>query len=253
MSFRNLCICLFVVAGFQAVGQRVVEHPAFNGRTTETRNIVRVELSDTATVFQMEAVYRPNWWVMEDSTRYICPSEGGEPLKLRYAEGIPLGKEFFMPASGKHLFKLVFPPLPKGVSRIDLRDTDGEGIFDIELGDERAKETIPAAMQGNWVRTDGSGVWDYSFEKRFAVADGEFWEYAKVKAKGNQAEFSLKNEKDKKVVYARLDRDGRLWLGESKKKMKAYAAERKTAPEVVAADSVGFDSTVLNKDRKSVV
>lgn len=249
MSFRNLCICLFVVAGFQAVGQRVVEHPAFNGRTTETRNIIRVELSDTATVFQMEAVYRPNWWVMEDSTRYICPSEGGEPLKLRYAEGIPLGKEFFMPASGRHLFKLVFPPLPKGVSRVDLRDTDGEGIFDIELGDVRAKETIPAAMQGNWMRTDGSGVWDYSFEKRFAVADGEFWEYAKVKAKGNQAEFSLKNEKEKKVVYARLDRDGQLWLGESKKKMKAYTAERKTAPEVVAADSVGFDSTVLNNGK----
>lgn len=245
MYIRNLCICLLLLAGFQVAGQRVVEHPAFDGRTTETRNMIRVELSDTATVFQMEAVYRPNWWVMVDSSTFICPSDGGERLKLRYAEGIPVGKQFFMPESGRHLFKLVFPPLPKGVERIDMIDKDGDGIFDIELGEEREKETIPAGMRGNWIRTDGSGVWDYSFEKRFAVADGEFWEYARVKAKGDQAEFSLKNDKGKKVVYARRDKDGRLWLGESKKALKAYAPVRKTSPEAIAADSVGFDSTVL--------
>lgn len=249
MCIKNLCLCLFLFAGFQVMGQRVVERPAFDGRTTEARNIIRVELSDTATVFQMEAVYRPYWWIEIDSARYICPSAGGELLKLRYAEGVPLGKQFFMPESGRHLFKLVFPPLPKGVDRIDMMDSDGEGIFDIELGVERAKETIPATMQGSWVRTDGSGVWDYSFEKRFAVADGKFWEYAKVKAKGDQAEFSLKNGKEKKVIYARRDRDGQLWLGESKKEMKAYASERKTAPGVIAADSVGFDSTVLNNGK----
>lgn len=249
MCIKNLCLCLFLFAGFQVMGQRVVEHPAFDGRTTETRNIISVELSDTATVFQMEAVYRPNWWIMEDSLSFICPADGGEKLQLKYAEGIPLGKRFFMPESGKHLFKLVFPPLPKGVERVDLVDNDGDGIFDIELGKEQRKEMIPAEMRGNWVRADGSGVWDYSFEKRFAVADGKFWEYAKVKAKGDQAEFSLKNGKEKKVVYARRDRDGQLWLGESKKEMKAYASERKTAPGVIAADSVGFDSTVLNNGK----
>lgn len=249
MCIRNLCICLFFLAGFQVTGQRVVEHPAFDGRTTETRNIISVELSDTATVFQMEAVYRPNWWIMEDSLSFICPADGGEKLQLKYAEGIPLGKRFFMPESGKHLFKLVFPPLPKGVERVDLVDNDGDGIFDIELGKEQRKEMIPAEMRGSWVCADGSGVWDYSFEKRFAVADGKFWEYAKVKAKGDQAEFFLKNGKEKKVIYARRDRDGQLWLGESKKEMKAYASERKTAPGVIAADSVGFDSTVLNNGK----
>ncbi len=249
MCIRNLCICLFFLAGFQVTGQRVVERPVFDGRTTETRNIISVELSDTATVFQMEAVYRPNWWIMEDSLSFICPADGGEKLPLKYAEGIPLGKRFFMPESGKHLFKLVFPPLPKGVDLVDLVDHDGDGIFDIELGKEQRKGMIPAEMRGNWVRADGSGVWDYSFEKQFAVADGEFWDYAKVKAKGNQAEFSLKNEKGKKVVYARRDKDGSLWLGENKKDMKAYISERKANPEMIAMDSVGFDSTVLNNGK----
>lgn len=249
MCIKNLCVILLLLAGVHVTGQRVVEHPAFDGRTTETRNIIRIELSDTATVFQMEVVYRPHWWIMEDSTTFICPSGGGEKLKLRYAEGISLNQRFFMPEAGKHLFKLVFPPLPKGVNRVDMLDKDGNGTFDIELGNERERDQIPADMRGNWLRTDGSGIWDYSFEKRFAVAGGEFWEYSKVKVKGHQAEFYLKNGKEKKVIYARRDKDGSLWLGESKKDMKAYASVRKTKPEVIAADSVGFDSTVLNSGK----
>lgn len=249
MYVRNLCAILLLFAGFSVVGQRVVEHPEFDGRTTETRNILSVELSDTATVFHMEAVYRPNWWIMVDSAKFICPSEGGEKLPLKYAEGIPLNRQFFMPESGKHLFKLVFPPLPKEVGRIDLIDKDGDGIFDIELGEGQKKELIPVRMRGNWLRTDGSGIWDYSFEKRFAVADGKFWEYTKVKAKGKQAEFYLKNGKEKKVIYARQDNDGHLWLGESKKGLKAYVSVRKTKPEVIAADTVRFDSTVLHSGK----
>ena len=249
MCIRNLCLILFLLTGLSVAGQRVIDRPVFDGRTTETRNIIRVEVSDTATVFQMEAVYRPHWWIMVDSATFICPSDGSEKLKLRYAEGVPLSQQFFMPESGKHLFKLVFPPLPKGVNRVDLLDQDGDGIYNIELGEEREKELIPAEMQGNWLRTDGSGVWDYSFEKRFAVADGKFWDYSKVKVKGKQAEFYLKNGKEKKVVYARRDSEGHLWLGENKKDMKAYSAVRKTRPEVIAMDSVRFDSTVLHQGK----
>lgn len=245
MFIRNLCALLFVFTAYGAMGQKIIDRPAFEGRVSGVKNITRIELSDTATILHVEGVYRPNWWIWVDSVQYIVPSDGGGKLKLKYAEGIGLSSRFVMPASGRHPFKLFFPPLPGGVSRIDWVDADNDGTYGISLAGSGAECAVPCDWQGNWVRTDGSGVWDYSFGKYFAVAGGEFWDYAKVKGKGASTEFYLKNGKNKKVVYARREKDGRMLLGESKNDLKEYSRKRTADPAVVRGDSAGFDSTVL--------
>lgn len=245
MNLKSLCLLLFAFATVNVAGQRIIENPSFSGRTTAIQEIIRIELSDTATILHVEGVYRPNWWIMVDSLAYIKPAGSDEKLQLRRAEGIPLNKQFFLPASGRHPYKLIYPPLKPGVSSIDVMDEDGGGVFDVVLTEEKSKEIIPADLMGNWLSLDGSGEWKYTLGKSFAVADGVFWEYAKVKTKGGITEFNLKNGKQKKVIYARKGKNGLALLGENKKDLTEYGRQRVTTPEVIQKSNEAFDTVLL--------
>ncbi len=210
---------LFLASG--AMGQQCIDHPPYGSRTTETRTIRRIELSDTATILFVDARYRPNWWIMVESGEYITPAEGGEKLTIVRSEGISLDKRFFMPASGEYSFKLFFPPLPKGTTHLDWCLGESQGIFDVALRKETGKKLFPSALKGNWLREDGS--WAFSFEERFAVADNDLWEYEQVKTRGNRVEFHLKKEGRQKTIYAYMGKDGKVCFGDHKKSLKAYS------------------------------
>ena len=50
---------------------RVVENPLIATANTQTLDIVKVELSDTATVLHMNAYYRPKNWIVISSDSYL--------------------------------------------------------------------------------------------------------------------------------------------------------------------------------------
>lgn len=50
---------------------RVVENPLIETANTRTLDIVKVELSDTATVLHMNAYYRPKNWIVISSDSYL--------------------------------------------------------------------------------------------------------------------------------------------------------------------------------------
>lgn len=245
MNLKCLCLLLSVLTVVTVFGQRVVENPVFGGRTTESRNITAIELSDTATVVCMELVYRPNLWIVVDSLSYIRTSDGKDKLPVKQAVGIPLNEKFLMPESGRLPFKFIFPPLTQESDYIDLIGEDGDGIYDIALTAAKEQEMIPADLKGNWLRADGSGIWEYAFEKLFAVAENGFWEYAKVKTKGRTTEFYLKNGKQKKIIYARREDNGAVWLGENKKELKEFRRDRLTLPEAVQKADEDFATPLL--------
>lgn len=245
MNLKSLCLLLFVFVTAAVSGQQLIENPSFGGRTTATRDISRIELSDTATVIYMDLVYRPNLWIVVDSLNYIRISGAEAKLPLKAAVGISLNEKFLMPESGRLPFKFIFPPLDPGVTHIDLIGEDGDGVYDIALTTEKEQEMVPGDLRGNWIRTDGSGIWEYSFEKQFAVVANDFWEYVKVKTKGKTTEFYLKNEKQKKVIYARRGDKGAIWLGENKKDLKEFRQERETSPEAIRKLDEDFTTPLL--------
>lgn len=238
---KIVCLVMIWFLASEVMGQQCIDHPPFGSRTTETRSISRIELSDTATVLFVDARYRPNWWIMVESGEYITPAEGGEKLKIVRSEGISLDKRFFMPASGEHSFKLFFPPLPEGVTHLDWHMGENQGIFDVALGKETGKELFPAALKGNWLREDGS--WAFSFEDHFAVADHDFWEYEEVKTRGNRVEFHLKKEGGRKTIYAHIGKDGKVSLGDHKKSLRVYS--RKSPERLVFDEENGFNGAIL--------
>lgn len=124
--------------------ERVIEYPVFSVQNTETIEINKIVLNDTATILYIDAYYRPRYWIRIDSTAYIQAK--GKKYKITGAEGIKLNAHHWMPESGKSSFRLFFPPLPRSVKRFDFIETQGErafNIWDIELT-PGARPQLPA-------------------------------------------------------------------------------------------------------------
>lgn len=109
--------------------ERVVEQPAFDVRNTSSLEIQKIVLSDTATVFYIDAYYRPKNWIRIAKTTVL--ETDGKSYPIQTGVGIELDKEFWMPESGTASFQLVFAPLPKDVKVVDFVEGHDDGAFKI--------------------------------------------------------------------------------------------------------------------------
>ena len=109
---------------------RVVKQPPFIVRNSSTIEIDRVVVSDTATVLDIKAYFRPHNWIKISSESYLL-ADNGDKYLIRSGNGITLDKEFWMPDSGEASFSLVFPLLPPTVKVIDFIESDCEDCFKV--------------------------------------------------------------------------------------------------------------------------
>ncbi len=147
---RNL---LFLIAAALGVllpsctpANRVVENPLIETANTRTLDIVKVELSDTATVLHVNAYHRPKNWIVISSDSYLqIPAR---KFMLTGAEGITPDSLFWMPKSGRASFVLRFPPLPRGTKSFDFIESDCDDCFKIYGVDLTGKTEYPEYPEG---------------------------------------------------------------------------------------------------------
>lgn len=127
---QTLLICLLLLGctGLQAQ-EHVVEQPAFDAWNTTTLEIDKIVLSDTATVFYIDAYYHPKYWIQVAKETTLRADSKTYPIKA--GDGITLSEKFWMPESGEASFRLIFPPLPKGTKAVDFSEGDIEGAYKI--------------------------------------------------------------------------------------------------------------------------
>jgi len=138
--------------------------------------ISKVTLSDTATVLDIAAFYRPGWWIKIVSDSYLLAD--GKKYMIRSGEGIDLDSLFWMPPSGEASFKLVFEPLPVNTLTFDFIESDCDNCFKIYGVDLKNKRLEPNAIPEEYTR-------DYpleddieiKLEKGDAVVSGMLWGY----------------------------------------------------------------------------
>ena len=109
---------------------RVVKQPPFIARSSSTIEIDRVVVSDTATVLDVKAFFRPHNWIQISNESYLL-ADNGEKYPIRSGNGITLGEKFWMPDSGEASFSLIFPLLPPTVKVIDFIESDCEDCFKV--------------------------------------------------------------------------------------------------------------------------
>ena len=107
----GLTALFFAALSLQAEN-KVVKLPRVVATNTASVEIKQIELSDTATVLDMGAWYRPHYWIRISKDTYLR-GDDGKKYPVRFGSGIKLDTEFWMPDSGTASFKLHFPALPK--------------------------------------------------------------------------------------------------------------------------------------------
>ncbi len=125
-----LCISLGLY-GCTEKRPAVIERPVFDVWNSSTLEIDKIEMTDSATIFHIDAYFLPNNWIRIDKETYIRESGTENNLPVTRSEGIKLGEETYMPESGTISFKLYFPPLNPKITKIDFIESDCDKCFKI--------------------------------------------------------------------------------------------------------------------------
>lgn len=131
MKMKHGLYLLMLLLGYTTLQaqERVVEQPAFDAWSSTTLEIDKIVLSDTATVFYIDAYFRPKYWIQV--VKETTLRADGKTYPIKAGNGITLSDKFWMPESGTASFQLIFPPLPKGTKTVDFIEGDEEGAFNI--------------------------------------------------------------------------------------------------------------------------
>lgn len=93
----TLLLALGTICSIQAQ-ERKVNQPPFIVRNTSTVEINQITLSDTATVLDIKAYYRPHNWIRISGESYLLADNGKNTPSVR-AVALPLTKNFGCPTA----------------------------------------------------------------------------------------------------------------------------------------------------------
>lgn len=125
-----LLVILLIIAVVNVKSQtKTVNLPTATYANTQTVEIAKVMLSDTATVIDIEAFFIPGYWIKIVTESYL--QADGKKYMIRSGEGIDLDSLFWMPESGRASFTLTFEPLPLETESFDFIESDCEDCFKI--------------------------------------------------------------------------------------------------------------------------
>ena len=106
---------------------KIIENPMIQASNTETIDITRVEITDSATYVNVEAYFHPHYWIRFVKETYL--QVDGKKYVIPAAEGCELDKQFWMPDSGRASFRFTFPPISKRAKTMDFIDKQHVSIF----------------------------------------------------------------------------------------------------------------------------
>lgn len=241
-----ILITLFFIQANLLCAQTVIENPHFKGTTASYIKILKIELTDTATVIDFRVHYGPGLWIRVPNETWIQDSKGGEKLFVKSAKGIKINEEHFTPENGINEYTLYFPQLEKNVETIDYEGAQWK-IFGIELVQQERFSIFPEPLLGNWLRADGSNEWVYGFFDDFVIYESEIWKQVLISQKDDLYTLVLrKNGKTKKLVIKQ--RGENLLIGTDEANIELFSREETEIPGFMSQNDEAFQLPVFKKD-----
>lgn len=175
-SIYFVIVLLALTACTSQPESKSVELPPAAFANTRSLEIAKVTLTDSVTVLDVEAFYRPRYWIKVTSDSYLYAV--GKKYMINNGEGIDLDSLFWMPESGEASFKLLFEPLPVNTKTFDFMEGDCEECFKIWGVDLVNKQMPQPKLSRKFTKkpkeeTDLQLGW----EKGDATVSGEIWRY----------------------------------------------------------------------------
>lgn len=155
---RLLFLSFALAAVLTAAAQRVIENPDIDYVPTWI-TFTEISLGSDRTVVKAELRNRPNFWVMVSSDTDLVDPATGNKYHILGAEGIELGKETYMPESGKMPCTLLFETVPASVERLNMIEAGSRpdnNVYGVHLAKRAPKS--PAVWK------DGIDPWTMTAE-----------------------------------------------------------------------------------------
>ena len=247
-------LTLILLLSALVYGQTIIENPGTGFSTASNVKIKSIEIRDTATILSFHTTYTPFNQISIPKKTFIQPLNGSEKLYIVSTEGIPLGGNYTMPASGEVDYRLVFPKIDPSVSKLDYgEDNDGGTwfIYDILLKAVPEYSLVPKELRGNWFNK-ANGNWELSFFDSAAVYKKKVWDYGEVKLKNGKGTIELKGSKNNIRLAVKSGSDGSCSVGESTGTLKEYVSDLSGRSTVRENDEAfktpvfKYDSTTLS-------
>jgi len=219
---KNLLLGFILLLSAFVDAQVIVEQPKIGMTTAQNVKIEKIVLSDTATVLCFNIKLAPGEWISIPKRTYILPFGSKDTLFIRSADGIPLNKQYTMPAPGEVSYKLIFPRLNSSVNKIDYGEVEGTWfIFDIQLKPGEVKSVVPTKLIGNWFRSDNA-EWGLSLLDSMVIYKSQVWKYKSYEGKDRLGIINLYNGNKNIALYIK-QKGETLSAGETASKLTDYA------------------------------
>jgi thiol-disulfide isomerase/thioredoxin len=247
-SITALIMLIFTSFGF---AQTTIPNPKTGLSTASNIQITRIELSDTATILSFDVKYTPKNWKNIPLNTFIQRVNSNEKYFVKYSEGIPLNKNFFMPESGKTSYRLFFSALPKGTETIDFGEANDGGtrfIYDIALKATNTKLILPKELYANWFSA-ATGDLELSIHNKYVVYKSQLWSYGQytVGKDINTLKLTTSNG-NSQIIYFKADKAGTYLFGETTTDLKQYSNNSAEVLKTATIDNTLYELPIFKLD-----
>lgn len=119
--------------------------------------------------------------------------------------------------------------------------------YRIDNFSEYLSSKFPQELRGDWLKTDGSNAWAFSFHYDYAVLNKEIWNYKAVEQKGKLYKITLAHDDKEKIIYARSNKDKTASFGNTKKALTTYTTSSINKPDFKLANDAPYKEKYIFK------
>ncbi|UJH92108.1 TlpA family protein disulfide reductase [Antarcticibacterium sp. 1MA-6-2] len=177
----TILFCIFFIEVPAKTKVQVVDNPSYDLATTKRFRISKIELSEKETKVHLEWSIPEGWWIQYAADTFLKNPETGEKFTVIKIEDEEFDTRIDIGASGTHHSIFIFPPLEKGIEKIDYNDQ----FYGLYLNGKKPQKSseVPENMK-KWMDTELAKVkkdplQDYESDKFFSKEPAKIIGYIK--------------------------------------------------------------------------
>lgn len=166
---KTLTSLLFLFLTITLLSQEVIEKPAYKFKKTNIYEVDKIELNENETRVHVRGTIFPNWTIKFSKTDFLKDYKTGKIYNIIKIENYEFDEKIYLPESGEKTVVLIFPPLDKGVKKIDYK----HAIYEISLEKQRidkpkeVPEDVKKWIQGELNSITETPIKDFNSDRFF--------------------------------------------------------------------------------------
>ncbi len=192
---KTALILLTLLISTSLFAQKTIEKPAYEVKRSSIYDVDKIELLETETRLHVKGTIFPGWHIRFRKNDFLKDYKTGKEYPIIKIENHQFNEKIVIPESGTKTVVLVFPPLDKGVKKIDFK----HAIYGISLEKQRSDKPkeIPKYVN-KWIEKELNKVTESPIKD---FNSKQFFNPKKAKIIGYIKEYDRRLKYNTGVVY----------------------------------------------------